>query len=549
MSITMMRRREFPRSGRPGDNGPVSPSRRPSAPISFSPSHGGKSEKGVRARAPRPRPWRAPPTAPSRRRPPAVTRTAASEPSGGPDDSDGLDVRKLRALLERWRVRARLARAARFTPARLAVVVFAVIVAVVTALLSLPVATSASGHASMIDTLFTATSAVCVTGLTTVDTATYWSPFGQAVIILGAAVGGLGIMTLASLLSFAVSRHVGLTQRMLAASENQSRLGDVAALLRAVVYTAVGVELLLALILLPRFLTLGLDLEHACWYAFFMALSIFNNAGFVVMPEGLAPYATDWWMGMPIVMGTFVGAVGFPVILDVMRHRRRPRQWTLHTKLTLATYSCLSIVSSMTIAAFEWANPRTYGALPTGGKVLTALINGVNARSSGLSTISPGHMRESTWFLQDALMFVGGGSASTAGGIKVTTFAILVLAILAEARGDRDIEAFGRRITLSSVRLSVAVAFIGASIIGVATLLLLQMTDLTLDRILFEVISAFATVGLSTGITPLLPTSAKYVIVVLMFVGRVGTMTAATALAMRERRRVIRVPAERPLIG
>ena len=131
MSITMMRRREFPRSGRPGDNGPVSPSRRPSAPISFSPSHGGKSEKGVRARAPRPRHWRAPTTVPSRRRPPAVTRTAASEPSGGPDDSDGLDVRKLRALLERWRVRARLARAARFTPARLAVVVFAVIVAVI----------------------------------------------------------------------------------------------------------------------------------------------------------------------------------------------------------------------------------------------------------------------------------------------------------------------------------------------------------------------------------------------------------------------------------
>ena len=146
-------------------------------------------------------------------------------------------------------------------------------------------------------------------------------------------------------------------------------------------------------------------------------------------------------------------------------------------------------------------------------------------------------------------MFVGGGSASTAGGIKVTTFAVLLLAIAAEARGDQDIEAFGRRITLSTVRLSVAVAFIGASIIGTATLLMLEMTNLTLDRILFEVVSAFATVGLSTGITPLLPTSAKYVIVVLMFVGRVGTMTAATALAMRERRRVIRMPAERPLIG
>ena len=526
-----------------------------------SPPPGG--ERGKRASGPRH--WHAPIPTFARRRRSSTTATAStrtttatsttapaepsSAPSTAPQTAGNPETPRLLALLERWNLRSRLARAARFTPARLAVVVFAGIIAVVTALLSLPIATADNRHASMIDSLFTATSAVCVTGLTTVDTATYWSPFGQAVIILGAAVGGLGIMTLASLLSFAVSRHVGLTQRMMAASENQSRLGDVAALLRAVIYTALGAETLLALILLPRFLTLGLDLGHACWYALFMALSIFNNAGFVILPEGLAPYATDWWMGVPIAVGTFVGAVGFPVILDVMRHLRRPRQWTLHTKLTLSTYSALSAVSALAIAAFEWTNPRTYGALPTGGKLLTALINGVNARSSGLTTIASEHMREATWFLQDALMFVGGGSASTAGGIKVTTFAVLLLAIAAEARGDQDIEAFGRRITLSTVRLSVAVAFIGASIIGTATLLMLEMTNLTLDRILFEVVSAFATVGLSTGITPLLPTSAKYVIVVLMFVGRVGTMTAATALAMRERRRVIRMPAERPLIG
>ena len=454
------------------------------------------------------------------------------------------------ALLERLGVRNRLERAARFSPARLAVAVFAAIIAVVTVLLLLPIATP-GGHrgASLVDALFTATSAVCVTGLTTVDTATAWSPFGQAVIIAGAAVGGLGIMTLASLLSFAVSRHVGLTQRMLAASENQSRLGDVASLLRAVIFTALGVEGVLALVLLPRFLTLGLDLRHAAWYAVFMSASIFNNAGFVIMPEGLAPHASDWWMGLPIVLGTFAGAVGFPVILDVVRRRGRPRLWTLHSKLTLTTYTLLALVSSLSIAAFEWSNPRTYGPLGVGGKVLTALVNGVNARSSGLSTISPEHMREATWFLQDALMFVGGGSASTAGGIKVTTFAVLILAIMAEARGDQDIEAFGRRITLSTVRLSVAVAFIGASVIGAATLLLLQLTDLSLDRILFEATSAFATVGLSTGITPHLPESGKYVIIVLMFVGRVGTMTAASALALRERRRVIRMPAERPLIG
>ena len=469
--------------------------------------------------------------------PPIRPPLPATEPTG------------LRRLLRHMEPLGQIARAARFYPARLAVAVFAAIIMVVTLLLSLPIATASGKQADFLDALFTATSAACVTGLSTVDTAAYWSTFGHVVIILAAAVGGLGVMTLASLLSLAVSRHVGLTQRMLAASENQSRLGEVGRLLRAVIYTATGCELLLTLMLLPRFLGHGLDAGHALWYAAFMGLSIFNNAGFVIMPEGLGAYATDWWIGLPIILGTFMGAVGFPVILDIMGRRRRPRTWSLHTKLTLTTYAALTIASTVAIAVFEWNNPLTYGALPTGGKIMTALINGVNARSSGLSTIPPEHMHEATWFLQDALMFVGGGSASTAGGIKVSTFAVLLLAIFAEARGDQDIEAFGRRITPSTVRLSVAVAFIGASVIGLATLLLLQMTNLSLDRILFEVISAFATVGLSTGITPTLPASAKYVIVALMFVGRVGTMTAASALALRERRRVIRMPEASPMIG
>ena len=455
----------------------------------------------------------------------------------------------LRGLLVRLGLYDRLARAARFSPARLAVVIFAAIIGAVAALLALPIST-ASGHGtSLVDSLFTATASVCVTGLTTVDTATYWSTFGQVVIILGAAIGGLGVMTLASLLSFAVNRHVGLTQRMLAASENQSRLGDVASLLRAVVITALGAEAILAIVLLPRFLTLGESLPKALWYSVFMSLSIFNNAGFVIMPGGLEPYASDWWMGLPIAVGTFVGALGFPVVLDMVRRRRRPRQWTLHTKLTLSTYALLAAGSAITLTAFEWTNPGTLGPMSIGGKILNGLVMGVDSRSSGLSLINTDHMHEATWFLQDALMFVGGGSASTAGGIKVSTFAVLLLAILAEARGDQDIEAFGRRITPSTVRLSVAVAFIGASIVGLASLALLEMTDLSLDRILFEVISALATVGLSTGITPLLPDNAKYVLIALMFLGRVGTMTAASALALRERRRVIRMPEERPLIG
>lgn len=158
-------------------------------------------------------------------------------------------------------------------------------------------------------------------------------------------------------------------------------------------------------------------------------------------------------------------------------------------------------------------------------------------------------MRESTWFLTDALMFVGGGSASTAGGIKVTTLAVLLLAIVAEARGDRDVEVFRRRIDPAVIRVAIAVSFIGATIVGISTLILLTLTNLRLDVILFEVISAFATCGLSTGITPLLPDSGKVLLVVLMFFGRIGTMTLAAALALRNRRRVIRLPEERPIIG
>jgi len=455
-----------------------------------------------------------------------------------------METRTLLRGLRDW-----IDRIAEDSPARLALLVFATIIAVETALLSLPFATASGERAPFVDALFTATSAVCVTGLVTVDTATYWAPFGQVVILLGIAIGGLGVMTLASILAFAVSRHIGLTQRMLTAGETKTKLGQVGSLVTAVIITAVVVESALALVLIPRFLTLGESLGSAVWHGIFMALSIFNNAGFVILPEGLEPYTGDWWMVLPIVLGTVLGAIGFPVLLNVATTWRTPRRWSLHAKMTLTTYLLLTLGAAIAIPLFEWSNPRTFGSLPLDEKVLSALIYSVNGRSSGLSTIPVSDMREATWFLQDALMFVGGGTASTGGGIKVTTLAVLVLAILAEARGDRDVEAFRRRIPGDTVSLAVAVAFIGSSLVGLATLLLLQLTDLRLDVILFEVISAFATVGLSTGITPHLPPGAKYVLVALMYAGRTGTMTVAAALALRSNRRVIRMPEERPSIG
>ncbi|MDX5399477.1 MAG: TrkH family potassium uptake protein [Actinomycetes bacterium] len=447
------------------------------------------------------------------------------------------------------RLRDRIDEIAEKSPARLALLVFASIITVVTALLSLPIATASGERAPFADALFTATSAVCVTGLVTVDTAVYWSFFGQSVILVGIAIGGLGVMTIASILALAVSRHIGLTQRRLTATETKTKRGQVGALGRTVIATSVAVEGILALVLIPRFLTLGEPFGAAVWHGVFMSLSIFNNAGFVVLEEGLVPYIGDWWMGLPIVIGTFLGAIGFPVLLNIRHAWRTPRRWTLHTKLTLTTYTALSAGTFVLLPIFEWNNPRTFGSLSLDEKILAALVNSVNGRSSGLSTVPISDMREATWFLQDALMFVGGGVASTGGGIKVTTLAVLVLAIIAEARGDRDIEVFRRRIPPDTVRLAVAVAFIGSSLVGLSTLALLEITGLRLDVILFEVISAFATVGLSTGITPHLPDPAKYLLVALMFAGRTGTMTVAAALALRSSRRVIRMPEERPSIG
>jgi trk system potassium uptake protein TrkH len=318
---------------------------------------------------------------------------------------------------------------------------------------------------------------------------------------------------------------------------------------RTVIVTSTALEVIIALILLPRFVMYDESFGEATWHAVFYGISSFNNAGFVPTPEGLDPFVSDWWVLMPIIVGVFIGSLGFPVILNVARNLREPRRWSLHSKLTMVTSIALVIGGSVLVAAFEWTNPETFAPLDFNATVLASLFAGVMPRSGGFSTVDVGQMHESTWLLTDALMFVGGGSASTAGGIKVTTLAVMLLAIVAEARGDRDVEAYGRRIPREALQVAIAVSLVSATFVLVSSLLLLAMTGWSLGDVLFEVISAFATCGLSTGRTAMLPDAAKYVLTVLMFIGRTGTMTLAAALALRNRRRVIRLPEERPIIG
>ncbi|WP_291378038.1 potassium transporter TrkG [Demequina sp.] len=435
-------------------------------------------------------------------------------------------------------------------PARIALGAFGSVILLFTGLLSLPGATVDGHRAPFIDALFTATSAVCVTGLVTVDTGSYWSPMGLTIIAIGIKVGGLGIMTLASLVGLAVSRRLGLTQRILAAGEARATgLGDLRSLLKTIVIVSTTAEAIIALALFPRFLTLDYGLGKSAGYSVFYAISAFNNAGFVPDPIGLIPYAGDLWMLLPIGLGVFVGALGFPVYLNVLREWRRPRRWTLHTKLTLVTIAGLTVVSATFLALFEWTNPNTLGHASTAETIGNIFFQSINQRSGGFASIDIGQARETTWLLEIVLMFIGGGSGSTAGGIRVTTLAVLLLAIWAEARGRRDIEAFGKRIGTEILRLAVSVTLVSLAVVILGTTVFLWQTGIKLDQALYEVVSAFATCGLSTGITPTLEADAKATLVVMMYVGRVGSLTVVAALALSKRRRVVRYPKERPLIG
>jgi trk system potassium uptake protein len=305
--------------------------------------------------------------------------------------------------------------------------------------------------------------------------------------------------------------------------------------------------LVMTLLTLRYWQTYG-GLGEAAWFGLRHAVSAYNNAGFNWQPAGLIPFATDPWICLPIALAIIAGGLGFPVLVELAR-RTRPRGWSVHTKLTIGTTAVLLLLGPLMVTAFEWTNPGTLGPLSVPGKLLAGFFQGVVPRTAGFVSVDYAAMNETTWLATDALMFVGGGSISTAGGIKVTTFSVLLFAIIAEARGNAEVEMFGREVPSTVIRQALSIALLAVAIVAAGTMTVLAVTDLDLDRVLFEVVSAFATAGLSTGITTQLPVSAELVLVVLMLVGRVGPITFAAALALRERPQLYRLPEGRPIVG
>ena len=418
-------------------------------------------------------------------------------------------------------------------------------------LLMSPWASASGVSASLLTAFFTATSAVCVTGLAVVDTGTYWSGFGQGVILALLQLGGFGMMASASLLGRIIYRRMRLRSQVLVQAETHSlALGDSRRILKLILGVTVVVELIATLWLSLRFhYAYGMDWPQACWQGLFHAVSAFNNAGFSTWGDSLTGFGADLQILAPVALAIIIGGLGFPVLYELIVARPNRYRHSLHTTLTLWGTAGLLLVGTIALLIAESGNPQTLGPMGWGERVLAAAFASVSARTAGFNTIDMSTLTMESLALHYLLMFIGGGSAGTAGGVKVTTFLILLLIVWSEIRGDRDVEFDGRRVSSSVQRQALTILVLSAGAVSTAVLVIIPMTTLPFEKVLFEVISAYATVGLSTGITAQLPPAGQTVLIVLMFVGRVGIVTFAAAMAMKSGRRGYRYPKEKAIVG
>ncbi|WP_379923480.1 TrkH family potassium uptake protein [Erythrobacter sp. R86502] len=436
-------------------------------------------------------------------------------------------------------------------PIRLVPSLFLIAIALGTAVLCLPMATADGVRAPFLTAMFTATSAVAVTGLVVVDTGSFWPPFGQVAILLMFQIGGLGIMTAATLFGLIAGRGFGLHDHM-ATQVERGRLetGDALSVLKLVFAITIAVEAVVAAILALRMMaSYDMSVASALWHGVFHSVSAFNNAGFSTHADSVMGYNSDPVILVPIMLAVILSALGFPVMQDVRDKRFAWKRWSLHSKVTVYGTVALLVIGFAAILAMEWTNDGTLGPMSVGRKMLNAAFHSVMPRTAGFNSIDVGAFHDQTLMVNYLLMFIGGGSAGTAGGIKVTTFVVLFAIVLSEVLGRRDAGLFNRRFGSEVERQALTVTVLAASLIFAATTYIASITTLALPEILFECISAFSTVGMSTGITADLPPSGQVVIVLLMFIGRVGTITVATALAVGRPVRPYRYPKENLIVG
>jgi len=347
-----------------------------------------------------------------------------------------------------------------------------------------------------------------------------------------------------------VARRLGLQSRLRAAAGTTSdALADARAVVLGILATTLVVETVVAVLLSARF-AVGYDEPalRALWLGVFHSVSAFNNAGFSLYSDNLIGFDDDVWVTGPIMVAIVLGGIGFPVIKEVLA-RHRPASWSVHTRLTLVTTGILLLLGVVVFIVLEWQHEPTSGDGSVFDRLWLPLFMSVTARTAGFNTIDYGQATEASLFVTNLLMIVGGGSGGTAGGIKVGTLAVLVVAVLAEARGDTDADVMGRRVPPQVLRQALAVLALTIAVVVTASTVLLRIADATTAQVVFEVVSATATVGLSTGITADLPALGKWILIACMFIGRIGPVALVSALALREGGKLYRLPETRPLVG
>lgn len=429
---------------------------------------------------------------------------------------------------------------------------FGVIILIGTLLLALPIATRNGTSIGIINALFTATSAVCVTGLVVVDTGTYWTIFGKSIILMLIQIGGLGFMTMATAGAFIMGRRIGLRNRLIMQEAlNQMSLAGVVRLTKYVILTTFLIEGIGAFLLSFKFVP-QFGLPKGIGFSVFHSISAFCNAGFDIMGNytSLTSYVSDPLVNIVIMALIFVGGIGFSVIVDIASNRKY-KKLSVHSKLVLVTSGMLLLIGFVLFLLIEWNNPATLGDLSIPKKVLGAMFQSVTPRTAGFNTIPIDQLETPSKLITMVLMFVGGSPGSTAGGVKTTTVGIMVLTILMVIRGRDEIEFSYRRISKETANKALAIFGIVLTLaLTIITLLTITEPNLEFIDIVFEVFSALGTVGLSTGITSSLSIPGKLIIALAMFFGRVGPLTMVIALTQRAKRKtLVRYPEGKVSVG
>jgi trk system potassium uptake protein TrkH len=430
-------------------------------------------------------------------------------------------------------------------PPQILILGFAAIITLGAVLLKLPIATTEP--ITWLDAFFTATSATTVTGLIVVDTPKVFTDFGEIVIMILIQVGGLGIMTFAILIFLIMGKKISFKQRLVLQNAlNQGTFGGIVKLVKQVLIFALTIEGVVAF-LLAIYWGPKIGWGKAVYFSIFHAISAFNNAGFSLWSDNLSDWVGDPVVNLLISLLIIVGGLGFTVLVNLWT-ARRVRDLTLHTKFMLIGTLLINAFAFVMIFALEYNNPHTLGHLSLGGKMWGAYFQGVTTRTAGFNTVDIGDLREASLFLMILLMFIGAGSTSTGGGIKVTTFIALLLSVVKILQGKQDSVAFGRTIKDSIFMKAFALVVASLTFIFIAIFILSLTEDAPFIKVAFEVVSAFGTVGLSTGITGHLSTIGQIVIICMMFIGKLGPLTLVFSLGTPEVKK-IRYPEGRMFIG